>query len=210
MAGGPRAPLRSGGFYGTYNRRGRNELKFTDTGDGGGSAPAAGILVLLNGVAAGTDYNQRIGRKIILKSLLHRFSLIPQVATANSSAGDIVWVMLIYDCQTNAATPAVADVLQAVTYDSPMNLNNRDRFKVLTDKFITMGAYTMTASALVTGSPTPKIIKMYKRLNHEVIFGGTGSTVGSIQTGAIFLLIISLNNNITTYVYNNRTRFIDS
>lgn len=210
MVGAPRAPLRTGGFYGLYNRRGREELKVIDSGAGSGNFSNTGILVLLNGVSQGTDYTNRIGRKIILKSLLFRLTVVPNNSSAGLAVGDIARMVILYDCQTNAATPAVTDVLNLADFNEPMNLNNRDRFKVLSDKFITIGAATYTAGALTAGSPVPKQIKIYKKMNMEQIFGATGNTVGSIQTGAIWVLFISQGASASTYLYNSRIRFIDA
>jgi len=209
VASVPRAPLATRGFYGQFSWRGRDELKVIDNPSGSGNAPSAGVVVLLNGVGQGTDYTQRIGRKILLKSILFRFSVVPNTATSSSS-GDIVRMMLIYDCQTNAATPGITDILNLAAFNAPMNLNNRDRFKVLSDKFITMASAVYTGAALTTGSPSPKQVKVFKKMNMEQIFGGTASSVGSINTGAIFLIVISLNNAASTYLYDSRVRFIDS
>jgi len=212
MAGASRAPLRTRGFYGTYTRRGRDELKVIDSGPITGNNPSAGGLTLLNGVSSGTDYTARIGRRTVMKSILFRFYLVPNISATNGALGDVVRMMLVYDCQSNAAAPAVGDILAggAPTFDSPMNLNNRDRFKILADKYYTIGSWLYTGTSLTAGSPRPVAAKIYKKMNLEVIFGGTGSTVGSIQTGAVYCLLISLNNSISTSVFNSRIRFIDS
>lgn len=206
----PRAPLATRGFYGLYSGRGRNELKIIDNPAGTGAAPAAGVLILLNGVSQGTDYTNRIGRKILLKSLLFRFTVVPTNTVLHATQGDVVRLLLIYDCQTNAATPAVSDVLASVAYNAPMNLTNRDRFKILADKYYTMASFDFSAvPALVSGSPRPVQSKVYKKMSLEEIFGGTGATVGSIQTGAIWALVIALNG-VCTYVYDSRVRFLDA
>lgn len=146
-----------------------------------------------------------------MKSMLFRFYLVPNIAATNGAIGDIVRVMIIYDCQSNGVAPAVSDILSAGgTFDAPMNLNNRDRFKILGDKYVTMGSWQFTGTSLIAGSPAPRQFKIYKKMNLEVIFGGTGATVGSIQTGAVYCLLISLNNSITTSIFNSRIRFIDS
>lgn len=193
-----------------YNRRGRDELKVIDTGDTTGNNPGAGGITLLNGVAQGVDYNQRIGRRIIIKSLLFRLTLVPNISATNGALGDVLRVLIFYDAQSNASAPAVTDILQGGTYDAPMNLTNRDRFKILCDKFLTLGSWAFTGTSLTAGSPRPTQMKVYKRMNMEMIFGSSAATVGGIQTGAIYVLLISLNNNISTSIFNSRIRFIDS
>jgi len=208
VASVPRAPLATRGFYGQFSWRGRDELKVIDNPAGSGTFPTSGIVALMNGVAQGTDYTQRIGRKILLKSWLFRVSVVPLPSTV-SPVGDICRILLFYDCQTNGSAPNANDVLNSNDYNAPMNLNNRDRFKILADKYVTIGASSYTAGDLVAGSPTPKQIKIFKKFNMEQIFGGTGNTVGSINTGGLFVLFISLAAK-ATYLYDSRVRFIDS
>jgi len=76
------APLRTGGFYGLWNGRRADELKTIDS-TATTDIPTAGLVNTISGVAAGTDYNNRIGRKIMMKSLLFRFALSP-IATASA------------------------------------------------------------------------------------------------------------------------------
>jgi len=86
----------------------------------------------------------------------------------------------------------VTDVLLASTAYSPLNLNNRDRFRVLMDKFCPMGAYNNVATTAVADR-TVQLVKKYLKLNLETIFDGTSAAIGDIQTGAIFMLCIGTN-----------------
>jgi len=203
------APPATRGFYGGYTQRGRDELKTIDTTGVATNVSSAGTVVLLNGVSQGTDYTNRIGRKIRMKSILYKTTIL-QLATVSNPTGTIVRVMLIYDNQTNASAPTVTDVLLTAEVDSPLNLTNRDRFRVLTDKWVHMPACNYAAGALTTGNTTPKMVKIYKKLNHDVIFGSTGATVGSIQTGGLFELIIGNQNALVTSDLYCRTRFTDN
>lgn len=205
----PRAPLRTGGFYGQYNRRGREELKVINVDNITAAIPNTGTLVLLNGVAAGSDYTQRVGRKICLKSLLLRCFLYPS-STVSAPIGDIVRILVIYDAQANGAAPSVADILENGSYDGPMTLNNRDRFKVLSDKYYTMNANTYTAGAPTAGSPVTRIHKIFKKMSMDTIFNGTGNTVGAIQSGSLYMLYIGANNNASQLDCYSRVRFTDS
>lgn len=205
----PRAPLRTGGFYGGYYKRGREELKTIDVDGVSGTITSAGAITLLNGIPQGTDYTERIGRKVLLRSVLWRGFVTPSSATSLPE-GAFFRYIIFYDSQTNATTPLIGDVLATNAYDAPLNLTNRDRFKVLVDKFCAINATTYTTGALSAGSPMPKHLKYYKKMMMEVIFGSTGSTVGSIQTGGLFLLTIcSVNVGCKLDMYS-RVRFTDS
>lgn len=203
-----RAPLRTGGFYGIYTRRGREELKVCDVSGANISAAAVGSITLLNPIAQGSDYTNRVGRKYMLKSQLFRFSIFPNSANSNI-LGNVVRVIVFADLQTNSAAPAVADVLSAVDYLSPINLTNRDRFKVLCDKFLMMEANYYPGFVLTAGSPSAHMVKYFKKMNMEVINSGTGATVGAIQTGGVFILVIAKADG-PLYDFNSRLRFTDS
>lgn len=185
------------------------ELKAVDTNTSLSAIAGNGSLQLINGIATGTDYTDRTGRKVMLKSMLGRIFIYPTLSTSNSY-GTVTRCLVVYDCQANGANPSVTDILNVATYDSPMNLNNRDRFKVLYDKFVTTGAFVNVTNALTQGSPVPRMFNIYKKLNHEEIFGGTGSTIGSIQTGSIFVLLINSVDMTTSADAYFRVRFTDS
>jgi len=203
-----RAPLATRGFYGVYNRRGRDELKFIDTVTSL-AGTTAGSVTLINGVAQGTDYNQRIGRKFIMKSIMLRTGIAYGSGAAANSLGNIVRVCVFYDAQTNAAAPAVTDVLQTASYLSPMNLNNRDRFKIISDKWWNLEAFQIAGSLITNGDFCPQMEKFYKKINLEVQNGGTANTVGSITTGGVFLLIIAAGAGNLVDIYS-RVRYTDS
>lgn len=213
------------GFRGVYNQYARGlhgikyggrfprgtgpELKVIDVAQGPTNNTNTGVLTLVNGVGQGSDFTQRIGRKVCLKSLLINWST--SQAGVSTEAGEVVRMMLIYDSQTNSASlPATTDVLLTADPFSAMNLNNRDRFKILYDKRATLNPAVYTASVLTAGAPVLRFYSKYLKLNHEMIFSGTGSTIGSIQTGSIFSLVITTSGTgSSTYNLTTRLRFLD-
>ena len=205
MVASPRAPLATRGFYGVYNRRGRDELKFIDLAANATPWTTAGVVGILNGVAQGTDFNQRIGRSTSMKSILFRFNI---EKTATDSEGCTCRCILFYDAQTNGVAPLVTDVLASASYLSPMNLNNRDRFKILADCFMGTDAYD-GGGPIVAGTFTEQNKTIFKKFNLECQFSGTGATVGSISTGGIFALFIASENNTLAYELYSRIRFTD-
>lgn len=203
----PRAPLSTRGYYGNYYRRGRDELKYVDT-QTVGTVGSSGAVTLLNGIAQGDDITNRIGRKCMMKSLYFRMDLYP--ATTTVSDGDLVRILVVCDLQSNAAAPTTTQILQNNSYNSPMNLDYRDRFKIILDKNITMVGGVYTAGTLTGGEAHPRLVKIFKRLNMETVFNGTGNTIGSIATGSIYLLILARNNNATIANLYSRVRYTDS
>lgn len=118
-------------------------------------------------------------------------------------------VMFVYDTQPNGALATIADIFQAATGDSMLNLNNRDRFKVLMDKQITMGFYNTTASSSVADR-TVTNIKKYKKLNLDTIYDGTTAAIGDVQSGALLLVTLgTLAGSVWELLATVRVRFAD-
>lgn len=200
-------PPATRGFYGLYSKRGRDELKVCDVSGATIQALSSGAVTLINGVSQGTDYTNRIGRKILVKSLFMRFNIYPNSAISQPT-GDLIRVLLLCDYQPNGAAPTTTDILQTADYLSPLNLNNRDRFKVWYDKYISMEASYYPSFLLTAGSPAMHFRQVFKKMSMEVINSGSGATVGSIQTGAMYIFVISKSTG-TLYDFNTRVRFID-
>jgi len=196
-------PIISGNASGLYNiSTGSKEYKFVDTTYGVLNTPitlstgTSSTFLLLNGLKLGTGAYQRIGNKIAMKSLYWSvgFALASQdsdPATDTNINNVGVRFMIVYDKQTNGALPVTGDLLsafsgvdnntaRAIDIHSPNNLNNRDRFIVLSDKrFI-----------LQSGGPSSRYIKKYKRLNTSVAYksGATVGDVTDITSGGLYML----------------------
>lgn len=197
-----------------YLRRGsRPELKFVDTVVNNTAVAATWTVTLCNGVATGTDITNRIGRKVQLKSLLFRSDWYNatgnNVSVAQGATGRCV---IIYDAQPNgAAAPVGTDIFTTQTIQAPMNLNNRDRFKVLKDFTYTINAFSTGATGiLATGDAKNTFRKVYKNLNHEQIFSGTTAAQTDISTGAIYVCTCSDIANASYTDWVTRIRFIDN
>jgi len=153
----------------------------------GGDSGTPSAPLLLNGLAQGTDSTTRIGRKISMKSIQGHYVFTSQLQASGLLPAGVLggWVrlLIVYDMQTNGATPTVADILQNATSNaltSPLNLNNRERFKVLVNKY----------RCIDPSNSQSAMIRFYKRLNHDVIFNaGNAGTVADIQTGGIFFVL---------------------
>lgn len=165
------------------------ELKVIDTAQAVYPCDTTGSVTLVNGIAIGDDFNNRDGRQITLKSVLIQGFVGP---TDASTGVNLARVMLVWDSQPNASLAAIADIFNAATATSPLNLTNRDRFRVVMDKWFAHGPFDTTATMAVADR-TVSLCKKYKKLNNTVTFGNTGATIASIQTGALLLVTIGTN-----------------
>lgn len=163
------------------------EHKLIDTAAAGYVCDTTGTVTLMNGVAQGTDYTNRVGRKFVNLTVQLEGSIQPLDTTTGPTK---CRVMIIYDKQPNGALPAITDVLSASSSNSFMNLNNRDRFIVIRDINVTIGGISNVATQAYAQSPTVENVSVYKAIKMETINDGTGATVGDIQSGSIFLLTI--------------------
>jgi len=200
------APLRTGGFYGP-GQRSMMEAKVIDLDPAQYNTDTTGTITLLNGCATGSDYTDRIGRKIIVKSIYVRG--IFRMEGTNISP-TLCRIIIVYDMQTNGAAPAITDILKSANSQAQLNMNNRDRFKILMDKQIALGGQDVAAGGY--GSPTTLSIKKYKKCRLETVYSGTLSTVGSISTGALWMISIGdrAAGSAAEFSGSVRTRFIDA
>lgn len=177
-----------------YNARMRGvELKFKDLSSSY-TTTTAGQITLINGVAQGTDYNQRVGRESVMKSLYSRMTF------ADATQINMVRLLYVYDKQCNGVLPAITDILANASVYAPMNLNNKDRFQTISDK------------VMVTSPNGPEVVfrKKYKKLNCITTYSGTDATIASIATGAIYEIFIPVANIPTNaFVTYTRMRFAD-
>lgn len=190
-----------------------SELKVIDLAGLNLALTTTGTVTLINGVATGTDINNRVGRKIIMKSLIFNVNNFPVATTANALQGIMLRHIIVYDTQPNSAgtVPAVTDILESATTLAPLNLNNRDRFRVIYDKRSQIGSFFINATPnLVGGSPQNVFWSKYRKLNHEVIFSGTGATVANISSGAMYILFIGDFNSVAQTDFYTRIRFTDA
>lgn len=138
-----------------------------------------GEILLLNGIARGDALNERIGRKVMLKSITFRGIAESTGGTGVAQMGRLI---VVYDKQTNATEPAITDILDSAHAASLMNLSNSNRFKVLIDVMIPIRDRTST-----NGDSVP--VYEYRNLNLPMHFNsGDAGTVGDIISGAIWAI----------------------
>jgi len=203
-----RVPLATRGFKGYEGRKVQEEKNYKDYNLALTPTLTVPTIDLISGVAQGTSVSERVGRRICIKSVqiraLMRSVYSSDQVTAASFLADSWRIMLVWDTQVNGVAPTINDILtvSAAGYASSLtNLNNRERFKVLMDK---VGDYSFCGG--VSDGPASQEdqtaaqhqFKKYIKMNHIVTFNsGTTDVVGSITTGALWLVCISGDANNT-------------
>ena len=118
-------------------------------------------------------------------------------------------MLVVYDRENNGGIPAVQDILNDVgnlgsLVVSPLNINNRNRFWILRDKIVDLGAGALSQ---VTTNDFIKLHGLERIYNQS----STGAS-GSIQSGQLYLLMIGNTNTNAANVNffgTSRLRFTD-
>lgn len=205
-----RGPYRSYGFYGPA-LRGPQERKVIDFPNTTTAVNTTGSVTLINPVSTGSDFTNRIGRRINMTSIALRGLLSND--TVGPTEPQNCRIMLIQDLQTNGVIATIAEIFQAAQANSFMNLNNREKFKVIMDKQICLGRFNATAGATLSPTPGCEIINEYRKVNIPVFFEGPNADIGSISSGAIYL--VTLGNSAagvgdSNFTWSSRIRFVDA
>jgi len=214
------APLSNRGFGSMATLQNR-EKKFFDTTSANyiaGSDGNANIKLLYVPVL-GSDFNNRIGRKTLLKSVYIRgfVGIKPAIALddAIEATAQQARLIIFVDNQPNGAAPLVTDVLTIADSTGQLNPNNRDRFKVIKDKTWVFDAWSINSTnGYSVQNRCIQDVKIYKKLNLETIFNATnGGTVGDINTGALYMMwvgSVDSNQSVAEAYVSVRCRFDDA
>lgn len=177
---------RTEGFYGRFNKPG-GELKFLDTAISVAPIDSTYEVIqnCLNVIPQGATESQRIGRKVVVKSIQMRH-ICTYVPAADTQGSTGIVVCLVLDKQANGAAPGITDIFttnSAVT--AMINLANSERFVVL-KRF----AFTMAAQAGVQGAfaRADYLIDYYKKLDIPLEFDQTSGALTTVKSNNLLLV----------------------
>lgn len=202
---GPTLPYRSTGVRGWAGAP-RQELKVQDvltsafltTIVAGDPSTVTGAIVLLNGIAQGTDYNARIGRMGFWKTITMRLKFGPaNEVNYGVPLAQFVRVLLVVDAQPNGVVMTAAQLLQTPSTQAMANLDNRNRFTILMDKLIKIDPLTSGATP-TAGYRGPALVKVYKKMSLTTTYSQTTATIGSIASNALYLVLLGDNASTST------------
>lgn len=189
------------------------EIKFFDTvpssfnlsvvGSAAGSEPSAFAgLTELNAVTQGAGAYQRIGQKIVIKSVAMKMVLsLTGTPPAQASAR----FLLIYDRQPNGAFPAITDILSVNVSTAPnhtagLNMSKKSRFTILADRYYDLDS---------DGNGQASISLFRNNINLDVEYTANNGLITDISTGALYFLAFSLGSVLNIGNMNARIRFYD-
>jgi len=178
----------------------------------------------LNFMSAGSSFFNRIGRKVAMQSLYVN-GLLGAINPALAAVDEYVRMIVVYDAQTNGVAPTWAQVVQAYTQAGAssnlvtdgVNLDYRDRFRIILDKRILLPGAIVTTGAMVAPGPFPTscelTIQEFRKLNNlETQFKADSSpgVIGDIATGGLFFLVQGSIGGQYAFTGTFRLRYTDN
>lgn len=147
-----------------------------------------GYFLLLNGVSQGDGLSSREGRIIRNRSVQIN---IQHRANASASSNYPIRMILFIDLEPSGSAPTASQLLrtsEGQNLDEAFrNLDNRNRFIILKDKYVQGNNYDNNGSTLLTHYH--KWVK-FKKLNLLTTFNANnGATIADIQKGALYLFM---------------------
>lgn len=187
-------------------------------------------ITLLNGIAQGTDQNQRVGKRVRIRNIGIRGTVEGNQDSTGVCDPGLCLILLIYDRQSVTGTPTAADILQYGVGDGPapgtshpsstfLNMANAERFVVLRRWMKVLGPWEKDNGQLGYCDKGAMEIDWNLDVDLEVIWSGAGTGVNQIKKGALYLcctgdvavrsISIPLNNDYK-FVFHARIRYVDS
>lgn len=163
-----------------------SEAKFLDVNQVITPVTTAGNVYPISLVPIGNTDNSRIGNQFLLKDINVNFTIYSPIVTSTAAspapvASCVVRFMVICDKECDQSTPVIADVLQTVSPQSLINKDNSDRFTILRDVRVGLGAYD--ASTYVG--------KIYMKLPVHIYFDDSTSGIASARENNLFIIVLS-------------------
>ncbi len=174
-----------------YTGKASPELKFYDLTETAvlttSLANPLGSGVAINAPAQGDTQSERIGNRIIVKSIqVKGYFTLQGVATGTLQKSNVARIMFFVDHQANGGYPTATDVLQNVgNINSFRNLDHSARFTMLTNIRMDLHgvpAYSGTALASVDQHFS---FSFYKKLNMLTQFEGSTAAITSVTNNSI-------------------------
>lgn len=154
----------------------------------------------LTNVAQGDTTNERDGNQMKITRNLLRYSVV-----GGPADDTLIRVMLVLDKQTNGALYAISDLLQDTSVTdiiiSPLNLDNKFRFRVLYDRVHSLSS---------EGKNSINVSKMFK-MGLRIRFDANDQMITDLTSYSLsFVAVANQATNTPNLTLFNRVRFVDN
>lgn len=160
-------------------------------------------------IPQGVSDDERIGRKVVLKSIEIRGAW-QSAFTAQTETNALGFMYLVLDTQANQSAPAIADIFNSPQLRQAMpNVFNSKRFKILKRW---SQSFNVEQSESTIFSPSNKVypFSYYKRVSIPINYTSTTGAVTEITENNLFLVCGSWNaDDKINLDYQVRLRYVD-
>lgn len=171
--------------------RATEELKFHDVDFDDAVIAAGGVInssIVL--IPAGTDENERIGRKCTITNIGWRYRLTLPSTGTESAMTDQVRIIIYQDTQANGLTAAIdgaSGLLTSTSFLAFKNLNNTGRYRVLLDR-----THVLTASAgdSVASGEESEVHTFFKSVNIPLEFSAGVGALTELRSNNIGVMLM--------------------
>lgn len=166
---------------------------------------ADGKTQMLNIIKVGSAFYERVGNRINMKSLEIRWVVAPTYSAPTTATTEWLRFLIVYDKQSNGAEPTWADVITSYNNagtttslsTSFMNINNRDRFVMISDKQFALADSDVDSNvatdSVVDYRANPVNYHRYIKLKGlPVVYKGSAGSSGDISTGGLLFMILGV------------------
>lgn len=219
---GKRKTFYSAPAVGPLVERKWHDATFTLTPGSTGFIDSTSTLLIPQGVAD----NNRIGRKIVIKSLMFRCELNDRgrqdTDTVTPQIDQNVARLILYvDKQANGAGAAVTDILQNATWMSYRNLDNEKRFDILYDDFHVIKSVPFfnnnATNDAIGAQGAEEFIKWSKKVDIPITYSGAAGALSErteYNIGFLYILARAPTVNtdtapVPTAYLETRVRYVD-
>lgn len=200
--------MRSGAFSsGGLGAPSQKDPGYVDLAAAAYNMDTTGTITLLNTIAVGASNQQRVGKRIMLKSLQCRGNQVTNTATGSTATA----YLIVYDRRPCGVLPAITDVLDTSTASSMNKDDNSGRFRILkrVDRVLNGSAASNFSNR--SGFEENWFLSLK---NLPMVFNSVGTgAIGDIDEGALYLITVGdtvAGTQAATGVFGFRTRFLDN
>lgn len=148
-----------------------------------------GRVTPISNVAQGTNYLERLGDQIGIKTLQVKLAINRNGATALNNA--LVRFIVFKDRSSNGAIPTTLDLFGTLTPSplQPLDYVQKDRFYVLFDRIYSIKALGNITAGGIAYPGDIIVDQMYKKFRKEIrtTYAGTGSTAANLTTNQLYV-----------------------
>lgn len=182
------------------------ESGYVDLAQATRACDTTGTVTLVATIAQGAGTQQRVGKKVLLKSAQIRGSVFSGTTTTTALAT----VMLIYDKRPTGALPAITDILVTISSKAMNNDDNSGRFKIVRrwDWGLTGNSATPA-----TGKEFFEFMEFADLKNMPSVYKSVNTgAIADIEEGALYLVTlgdVAAGTAAASSSIQIRTRFLD-